>query len=156
MSITLSQILSVDRVLCDVNCASKKGALEKLAGLIASGSSELTQSEVFDSLFSRERLGSTGLGNGIALPHGRLKNGKQTLAAFISLQSGIEYDAIDHKPVDLLFALLVPEESTDEHLEILSMLAELFSDKDFLNQIRTEKSSDIVFGLLTEKSHVQQ
>ena len=156
MSITLSQILSVDRVLCDVNCTSKKGALEKLAGLIASGSSELTQSEVFDSLFSRERLGSTGLGNGIALPHGRLKNGKQTLAAFISLQSGIEYDAIDHKPVDLLFALLVPEESTDEHLEILSMLAELFSDKDFLNQIRTEKSSDIVFGLLTEKSHVQQ
>lgn len=154
MAITLSQILSPDRVLCNVTCTSKKAALEKLSGLIAGGSPDLTQSEVFDCLFSRERLGSTGLGSGIALPHGRLKNGKQTLAAFIRLQSGVDYDAVDHKPVDLLFALLVPEESTDEHLKILSALAELFSDKDFLNQIRTEESADTVFGLLTGKSHV--
>ena len=156
MSIKLSQILSTDRVLCNVGCTSKKSALEKLAELIASGSPDLTQSEVFECLFSRERLGSTGLGNGIALPHGRLKNGKQTLAAFIRLQSGIDYDAIDHKQVDLLFALLVPEESTDEHLKILSTLAELFSDKDFLDRLRAEQSSDVVFGLLTDKSHVKQ
>jgi PTS system nitrogen regulatory IIA component len=156
MSISLSQILSADRIQCNATCSSKKAALEKLAALIASGSSELTPSEVFDSLFSRERLGSTGLGNGIALPHGRLKNGKQTLAAFIRLQSGIDYDAIDHKPVDLLFALLVPEESTEEHLQILSTLAELFSDTAFLNRLRTEDSPDAVFGLLTEKSDVRQ
>ena len=155
MSILLSQILSADRIVCNASCSSKKAALEMLAGLIASGSSDLTQAEVFESLFSRERLGSTGLGNGIALPHGRLKNGKQTLAAFIRLQSGIDYDAIDHKPVDLLFALLVPEESTDEHLQILSTLAELFSNKEFLDQIRMEDSSDIVFGMLTEKSDVR-
>ena len=156
MPITLSQILAPDRVSCNVICTSKKAALEKLAELIASGSPSLTQPEVFDCLFSRERLGSTGLGNGIALPHGRLKNGKQTLAAFIRLQEGIDYDAIDHKPVDLLFALLVPEESTDEHLKILSTLAELFSNKEFLDRLRIEQSPDTLFRLLTDKPHVKQ
>ncbi len=146
----ISDILSPERVLCNVETGSKKAALEILANLIASADSTLTQSEVFDSLLARERLGSTGLGQGIALPHGRLKHGNKTLGAFVRLQAGIDYDAIDQGPVDLLFALLVPEESTQEHLEILSKLAEMFSNHKFLEQLKNEPSSDNVFRLLTD------
>ncbi len=146
----ISDILSPERVLCDVNTGSKKATLEILADLIASASTGLTQIEVFDSLLARERLGSTGLGHGIALPHGRLKHCNKTLGAFICLQAGIDYDAIDKQPVNLLFALLVPEESTQEHLEILSKLAEMFSNKEFLEQLKVESSEDNIYKLLTD------
>jgi nitrogen PTS system EIIA component len=144
----ISEILSAERVCCDSSDASKKAALEKLASLIASGSSSLTQKEVFDSLLTRERLGSTGLGHGVAIPHGRLNHDSRTLGAFVRLQSPVDYDSPDREPVDILFALLVPQESTDEHLQILSQLAEKFSDTDLLNQLRTEKSEDVIFDLL--------
>jgi PTS system nitrogen regulatory IIA component len=145
----IAQILSPDRVMSDVPDRSKKAALETLASLIAGADPALTQTEVFNSLITRERLGSTGLGQGVALPHGRLKDGEQTLGAFIRLESAIDFDAVDHKPVDLLFALLVPEESTDEHLQILSHLAELFSQPEVLNRLRTEKSKEGIFSVLT-------
>ncbi len=146
----VSEILSPDRVRFNVDSHSKKAALEALSRLIADADPGISQSEVFDSLIARERLGSTGLGHGIALPHGRLKSTDHTLAAFIRLQSGIEFDAIDHKPVDLLFALLVPEESTEEHLQILSKLAELFSRPEILGKLRSEGSRDGIFSLLAE------
>jgi len=145
----ISEILSMDRICCDTSGASKKAVLETLASLIANGSSDLTQSEVFNSLLTRERLGSTGLGHGVALPHGRLNHVNKTLGAFIRLQQPVDYDAIDAQPVDILFALLVPQESTDEHLQILSRLAEKFSDASLLNQLRTENSTDAIFDLLT-------
>jgi len=145
----ISQILTSERILTDAPDRSKKAALETLATLIAGADPGLTQTEVFNSLISRERLGSTGLGQGIALPHGRLKNGKLTLGAFVRLESGIDFDAVDHKPVDLLFALLVPEESTDEHLKILSQLAELFSQPEILNRLHTEQSKDGILSILT-------
>lgn len=145
----ISDILSENRVRCDVNASSKKAALEVLAELISSGHASLIQTEVFESLLARERLGSTGLGHGIALPHGRLKHSDKTLGAFIRLAQGIDYDSIDRQPVDLLFALLVPEESTQEHLDILSKLAEMFSSDDFLKQLRTETSNGSIFTLLT-------
>lgn len=145
----ISQILTSARIRTDVPDRSKKAVLETLASLIAGADPGLTQTEVFNSLISRERLGSTGLGQGIALPHGRLKNGKLTLGAFVRLESGIDFDAVDHKPVDLLFALLVPEESTDEHLKILSQLAELFSQPDILNRLRTEETRDGILSILT-------
>jgi len=145
----IADILSPERTLCGVKTGSKKAALEILSSLIASADSSLTQAEVFDSLLARERLGSTGLGMGIALPHGRLKLVNKTLGAFVKLQSGIDYDAIDQKPVDLLFALLVPEESTQEHLDILAKLAEMFSNEKVLAQLRQESSRDSVFNLIT-------
>ncbi len=145
----ISQILSTDRICCDTEAASKKAALETLAGLIAKDSVKLTQTEVFESLLARERLGSTGLGHGVALPHGRIDHDKETLGAFIQLRTAIDYDAIDKQPVDILFALLVPQESTDEHLQILSQLAEKFSDANLLDQLRTEKSEAAVYNLLT-------
>jgi len=146
----VSEILSQDRIRCDIDSQSKKSALETLASLIASADSGLSETEVFDSLIARERLGSTGLGQGIALPHGRLKSTDHTLGAFVRLSSAIDFDAVDHKPVDLLFALLVPEESTEEHLQILSKLAELFSKPDMLGKLRSEKTTGGIFALLSD------
>ena len=145
----ISEILTSDRVLCNVDLSSKKAVLETLAGLIAGTGSGLTGQEVFNSLLSRERLGGTGLGNGIALPHGRLKNGLATIAAFIKLKQGVDYDAVDHQPVDLIFALLVPEQSTEEHLQVLAQLAEMFNKPEFLARLRKEESNEAIYKLLT-------
>ena len=147
----ISEILSPERVVSRTGLNSKKAALESLAGLISSSDPGLTQSEVFESLIVREKLGSTGLGQGIALPHGRRKGGNQTVGAFMQLQNGVPYDAIDQKPVDLFFALLVPEDSTEEHLEILSKLANIFSDADVVTTIRNCESTKIIFELLAEQ-----
>ena len=145
----ISDILETNRILCNVDKISKKAALETLSELIASASDNLSQGQVFESLLARERLGSTGLGHGIGLPHGRLKNGDRTIAAFVRLKAGIDYDAVDKQPVDLLFALLVPENSTEEHLQILSRIAEKFSQEEFQQQLRQEDNIDTVFSLLT-------
>ncbi len=145
----ISEILTSDRILCNVELSSKKAVLETLSGLIAGASSGLTGQAVFNSLLSRERLGGTGLGNGIALPHGRLKNGLSTIAAFIKLKRGVDYDAVDHQPVDLIFALLVPEQSTEEHLQVLAQLAEMFNKPEFLARLRKEESNEAIHSLLT-------
>lgn len=145
----ISDILTSERIICNVNLSSKKAALETLSGLIASASIQVNEQEVFNSLLSRERLGGTGLGNGIALPHGRLKDGLSTIAAFIKLKQGVDYDALDHQPVDLIFALLVPEHSTEEHLQVLARLAEMFNKPEFLAQLRREESKEAIYGLLT-------
>ncbi len=145
----ISDILTSERIQCDVNLSSKKAVLETLSGIIAGASSNLTGQDVFNSLLSRERLGGTGLGNGIALPHGRLKNGLTTIAAFIKLKQGVDYDASDHQPVDLIFALVVPEHSTEEHLQVLAQLAGMFNQPEFLTQLRREDSNEAIYRLLT-------
>lgn len=145
----ISNILTPERIQCNASCNSKKASLEILAELIAGADPGLTKTEVFNSLLSRERLGSTGLGKGVALPHGRLKHCRQALGAFIRLATAVDYDAIDGSPVNLLFALLVPEESTQEHLDLLARLAEKFSDPDMLEQLKREQTRDEVFALLT-------
>ncbi len=145
----ISEILSSDSILRGQDFTSKKMALEELSKLLANTDSSIRYIEVFDCLVAREKLGSTGLGKGIAIPHARLKGSKKTIAAFIQLQHGINYDAIDEAPVDILFALLVPEDSTDEHLEILSHLAEMFSNSETLEQLRSETSIDGIYKILT-------
>jgi len=145
----ISEILSSDSILRGQDFTSKKMALEELSKLLANTDSSIRYIEVFDCLVAREKLGSTGLGKGIAIPHARLKGSKKTIAAFIQLQHGINYDAIDEAPVDILFALLVPEDSTDEHLEILSHLAEMFSNSETLEQLRSETSVDGIYKILT-------
>ena len=145
----IADILTSERIICNVTLSSKKAALETLSGLIASASIRLSEQEVFNSLLSRERLGGTGLGNGIALPHGRSKDDLSTIAAFIKLKQGVDYDAVDRQPVDLIFALLVPENSTEEHLQVLAQLAEMFNKPEFLAQLRREKSKEAIYGLLT-------
>ena len=122
--------------------------LEFRAGLLATSSPSLTEVEIFDSLLNRERLGSTGLGTGVAIPHGRIPGIDAPVGAIVTLNSGVDYDAIDRQPVDLLFALLVPEESTDEHLQILASLAQMFSDRKLSARLRECESAEQLLQLL--------
>ena len=142
-------ILSIEQIECAFEANSKKSALEKVSELLCEASQELSAEEVFDHLIQRERLGSTGLGHGIAIPHSRISNNEKTLAAFVKTANGIDYDAPDSKPVDLFFSLIVPEESTETHLEILAMLAEKFRDTSLLEQLRRARDKETIYKLLT-------
>ena len=130
--------------------ASKKRAIEVLSELLAKGQADLTARPIFDSLIGRERLGSTGLGHGVALPHGRFNQSQHAVGAFVKLKKGVDFDAIDRQPVDLVFGLLVPDHYTDEHLKILAYLAEMFSDRAFCQQLRETDSDQMLFGLLRD------
>lgn len=144
----LTDFLSPRAIASGVELNSKKRALELVSELIAAQQSDLTASEVFESLVARERLGSTGLGHGVAIPHARLKGLDRTLCAFMRLNKGIDYDAIDGQPVDLICALLVPQQSTEAHLELLSALAEMFSDGEFCHRLRTASGEEQLQELL--------
>ncbi|MDN5401084.1 MAG: PTS IIA-like nitrogen regulatory protein PtsN, partial [Pseudomonas sp.] len=117
--IRLETILTPGRSLVNVPGGSKKKALEQIANLIAREVPDLEMQDVFEALIAREKLGSTGFGNGIAIPHCRLKGCETPVSALLHLDHPIDFDAIDGAPVDLLFVLLVPEAATDAHLELL-------------------------------------
>ena len=125
-----SQILPETNVVLDLECSSKKRAFEQ-AGLIFENNCGIARSTVSDNLFARERLGSTGLGQGVAVPHGRIRGLKAPLAAFVRLSEPIPFESPDGEPVKLLIFLLIPDNVTQQHLEILSEIAEMFSDKNF-------------------------
>ncbi|MCG6936260.1 MAG: PTS sugar transporter subunit IIA [Proteobacteria bacterium] len=146
----LSDFLSVDRIVCDLDIQSKKRALEQLSELIAQDQDSISAPEIFDSLLSRERLGGTGIGFGVAIPHGRLKNSEHTTAALIQLKHGVDFDAIDNQPVDLLFALVVPEQATDDHLKILALLAGMFQDAAMRNKLRECHNPETMLKLIRE------
>jgi PTS system nitrogen regulatory IIA component len=129
-------ILAPNRILQGVEISSKKRALELLSEILAGSDPELGQGEVFSSLLNRERLGSTGLGHGVALPHGRLANCRRPYGALLQLQTPIDFDAVDGAPVDLLFSMVVPEDATEEHLQLLAQLAEMFDDVEFCARLR--------------------
>ena len=124
----VAKLLPADNVLLDLQVSSKKRLFEQV-GLMFENHNGIARSLVFDSLFARERLGSTGLGQGVAIPHGRIKGLKDALGAFVRLAQPVPFDAPDGKPVTLLFVLLVPEQATEKHLQILSELAQMFSDR---------------------------
>lgn len=145
----ISDILTPERMLCHVQANSKKRILEYFSKLLATETSGLTSHTIFDSLLVRERLGSTALGKGVAIPHARVEQCNVTLAAFLQLEKGVDFEAIDKQPVDLLFALMVPEQSTQEHLEILAQLAEMFNNDQFREQLRHTSNCDEKFHLLT-------
>lgn len=132
----LSSILPVTQVLVQVDATSKKRAFEE-AGLLFENLHGLSRALITDSLFARERLGSTGLGHGVAIPHGRIKGLKAPMAAVLQLGEAIGFDAPDEKPVGLLIFLLVPEAATQKHLEILSEIAELLSDVALREKIKS-------------------
>ena len=124
----VSKILSLSHVSVDLQASSKKRLFEQ-AGLLFENLDGIAKNLVFDSLFAREKLGSTGLGQGVAIPHGRIKGLKDALGAFVRLAQPVPFDAPDGNPVNLVFVLLVPEKATEKHLQILSELAQMFSDK---------------------------
>lgn len=146
----VADLLEPDRIVCGMQTSSKKRALEELSHLIVQDEPELNQTEVFERLIAREKLGSTGLGKGVAIPHGRLKSGDKTIAAFIQLETGIDYDAPDGQPVDLLCALLVPPESTEEHLQTLATLSEMFSQPALRDRLRSAGNSQELYEILSE------
>jgi PTS system nitrogen regulatory IIA component len=124
----IAKLLPQGNVVTDLQVSSKKRLFEQ-AGLLFENRHGLAKSIVFDSLFARERLGSTGLGQGVAIPHGRIKGLKDSLCAFVRLAQPVPFDAPDGNPVSLVFILLVPEQATEKHLQMLSELAQMFSDK---------------------------
>ena len=150
----INQLIAPDRVKCLTGIKSKKRALESLGHLLSSGAAGVDPTDIFHHLVERERLGSTGLGHGVALPHARLtdheENQNISLGSFIKLNSGVDFDSPDSQPADLLFALLVPEKCTDEHLQILASLAGMFSDATFCEKLRNCETDDELFTQLTD------
>ena len=133
----IAKLLPASNVLLDLEVSSKKRVFEQV-GLLYENNHHIARSQVFDSLFAREKLGSTGLGQGIAIPHGRIKGLKEAVGAFVRLAQPVAFDAPDGKPVSLVFLLLVPEHATEQHLRVLSELAQMLSDRD----LRAKLSSD--------------
>ena len=133
--------LTIERIGCRDPASSKKRALQELARLLSLSAPELDENAVFDKLLERERLGSTGLGHGIALPHARIQGIEEACGAFLQLENPIDFDAIDNQPADLIFGLLVPESATEEHLRLLAQLATLFQDAQLCARLRTAQSA---------------
>ncbi|NVK44115.1 MAG: PTS IIA-like nitrogen regulatory protein PtsN [Oceanospirillaceae bacterium] len=132
----LHELLTPPLTLCNLDGGSKKRVLETASKIIAENTEGVAAEDIFSGLIGRERLGSTGIGSGIAIPHCRLDSATQAIGMLIKLEEPIDFDAIDNQPVDLLFLLLVPSEASDEHLQTLAMLAELFSRQDVLSTLR--------------------
>ncbi|HEY8904418.1 MAG TPA: PTS sugar transporter subunit IIA [Rhodoferax sp.] len=143
----LASILTADHVLVQVDISSKKRAFEE-AGLLFEGLHGLSRALVTDSLFSRERLGSTGLGHGVAIPHGRIKGLKSPMAAVFQLAHPIGFEAPDELAVGLMIFLLVPEAATQKHLEILSEIAEMLSDATLREKLMISTSVVELHGLI--------
>ncbi len=142
----ISKILLPDNILLDTESTSKKRVFERV-GLLFENNQQIARSQVFDSLFAREKLGSTGLGQGVAIPHGRIAKLRDATAAFVKTSNPIPFDAPDGQPVNMIFVLLVPERATDLHLQILGELAQMFSDQQFRDGLNACKNSACVHQL---------
>ena len=143
----VSKLLPPSNVAVDIEVSSKKRLFEHF-GLLFENNHGVARSVVFDSMFARERLGSTGLGSGVAIPHGRIKGLKEAVGALVRLSSPVPFDSPDGKPVTLAFALLVPEQATERHLQILSVLAQIFGDRDMRESMNAAADSASLHQLI--------
>lgn len=144
----LAAVLPAAHVQLDVDATSKKRLFEQ-AGLLFENLQALPRSLVTDNLFARERLGSTGLGYGVAIPHGRIKGLKQPVAAVLRVQQAIGFDSPDDEGVRLFIVLLVPEAATQRHLEILGEIAEMLSERELRERLKTEPEAAVVHALIS-------
>jgi len=145
----ITKLLPPENVVVDLDASSKKRVFEQV-GLLFENNQGIGRSQVYDALFAREKLGSTGLGQGIAIPHGRIKGLKEAKGAFLRLAAPVQFDAPDGKPVDLLFILLVPEAATEHHLQLLSELAQMFSDRAFREQLSASPDAAAIRALFQQ------
>ena len=145
----VAKLLPPANVSTDLPVSSKKRLFEQV-GLLFENNHGIARSTVYESLFARERLGSTGLGQGVAIPHGRIKGIKDAIGAFIRLPEPVAFEAPDGKPVHLVFALLVPEQATERHLQILSELAQMFSDRELREAMTSAADAGALHKLVTE------
>lgn len=144
---TISALLSPQRIYLDTEITSKKKLLEYIANVVAD-QTQLPESAIYNNLLNRERLGSTGLGQGFAVPHARLENLDQTMACFFRLKDAVNFEAPDNQPVDLVFTIVIPEEATEEHLVILSSLAGIFSRAEVCDAIRAAGSREEIAEII--------
>ena len=144
---TISALLSPQRIFLDVEISSKKKLLELIANIVAD-KAQLTESTVYSSLLNRERLGSTGLGHGFAVPHARVEDLDQAIGCLFRLKHPVNFEAPDNQPVDLVFTIIIPQEATEEHLLILSSLASIFSRTDVCEAIRGATSRDEIAQII--------
>ena len=144
----LSRILPISNIVLDLTVTSKKRAFEQ-ASLLFDNNVGLERTAIYESLFNRERLGSTGLGGGIAVPHGRVKGIKHAAAAFFRLSRPIAFEAPDREPVSQLLFLIAPEAETQQHLDILAEVAQRLSDASLRERLATEVDPGVVHQLLT-------
>ena len=147
----VSRLLPLNHVLLDLDVSSKKRLFEQI-GLLFENSRQIPRSRVFDSLFDREKLGSTGLGYGVAIPHGRIKTLKEPVCAFVRTAAPIAFESPDGQPVNLVFAMLVPEHANETHLELLSELAQMFSDAGLREALAATPDIQAAHRLITEWS----
>ncbi|AUO25530.1 MULTISPECIES: PTS IIA-like nitrogen regulatory protein PtsN [Pseudomonas] len=151
--IRLETILTPGRSLVNVPGGSKKRALEQIANLIGREVPELDTQAVYEALIAREKLGSTGFGNGIAIPHCRLQGCESPVSALLHLDAPIDFDAIDGAPVDLLFVLLVPQAATDAHLELLRQIASMLDRKDVRDKLRSASSNEALYQVVLDEQN---
>jgi PTS system nitrogen regulatory IIA component len=142
----IAELLSPERILLDLDAASKSRLFEAVGAAFAAQGG-LDANAISTSLAAREKLGSTGLGQGIAIPHGRIKGLKQARGAFVRLRQPVAFDAPDGKPVSQVFVLLVPEQATDLHLQLLSELAQMFSERAFRDKLAMASSAADLLAL---------
>mgnify|MGYP000088409397 FL=1 len=148
----LQDILTPDCTICAAPGSSKKRVLEYLSSLAAEKLASHDTFQLLESLVKREKMGSTGIGNGIAIPHGRLNNASAPIAVVITTEQAINFDAIDHRAVDIFIALFVPEEECQNHLCTLQSIAQIFRDKQFCKQVRKCESNQALFELIQQAS----
>lgn len=148
--IRLENILTAGRSLVSVPGGSKKRVLEQIANLVAKDLPDLDAQDIFENLIAREKLGSTGFGNGIAIPHCRLPGCSAPISAVLHLEAAVDFDAIDGAPVDLLFVLLVPEAATDEHLELLRQIASMLDRAEVRERLRQAQSSESLYQVVVD------
>ncbi|MBT2371003.1 PTS IIA-like nitrogen regulatory protein PtsN [Pseudomonas fluorescens] len=153
--IRLETILTPGRSLVNVPGGSKKRALEQIANLIGREVPELDTQAVYEALIAREKLGSTGFGNGIAIPHCRLQGCESPVSALLHLDAPIDFDAIDGAPVDLLFVLLVPQAATDAHLELLRQIASMLDRKEVRDKLRNANSNEALYQVVLDEQNGQ-
>ena len=144
---TISALLSPQRIFLDTEISSKKKLLELIANIVAD-QTEMPESAIYSNLLNRERLGSTGLGHGFAVPHARVENLDKTIGCLFRLKEPVNFESPDNQPVDLVFTIIIPQEATEEHLMILSSLASIFSQTDVCEAIRGATSRDEIAQII--------
>lgn len=146
----MNRILTPERTLCNASGSSKKRVLESISDFINDTIPDIDGEQLFEHLIAREKLGSTGIGKGIAIPHCRCSNITETFGCLVKLNEAIDFDSIDNLPVDILFVLMVPEDAQDQHLQVLAQLAELFNQTEFRNGLRKSQDEDELYQAATQ------
>jgi nitrogen PTS system EIIA component len=147
----LSELLSPDAVVAPLKASGKKHALQEIAAAAARVSG-VSERELFETLLQRERLGSTGIGDGIAIPHGRSSHATRLYGVFARLEKPVDFESLDGQPVDIIFALIAPEGAGADHLKALARVARVLRDSAVLERVRTALDASAIFSILTESS----